>query len=36
MNMPMPMPTAMQPLGADSFGKWLAETLARMVDGGTG
>ncbi|TQL80349.1 hypothetical protein FB549_3675 [Delftia sp. HK171] len=36
MNMPMPMPTPMQPLGADSFGKWLAETLARMVDGGTG
>lgn len=34
--MNMPMLTPMQPLGADSFGKWLAETLARMVDGGTG
>lgn len=34
--MNMPMPTPMQPLDADSFGKWLAETLARMVDGGTG
>ncbi len=34
--MTMPIPTPMQPLGADSFGKWLAETLARMVDGGMG
>lgn len=31
------MPIPRQPLGADaSFGTWLAETLARMVDGGTG
>lgn len=34
--MTMPIPTPMQPLGAASFGKWLAETLARMVDGGMG
>jgi hypothetical protein len=31
----MDMPTPGQPAGTDaSFGKWLADTLARMVDGG--
>lgn len=33
----MPMPTSIPHFSADaSFGKWLAETLAGMVDGGTG
>ncbi|EPD36668.1 hypothetical protein HMPREF9701_02429 [Delftia acidovorans CCUG 274B] len=31
------MPTPLRSFSADaSFGNWLTETLARMVDGGTG